>query len=201
MAMPHVSKTYALKDKTERIVDNFAILENPTQADLNRVKTEAQVQFGIERYRAGAADIDEIELEAEKHNSARLARHLEEACDPRPNKYCHAHAIVAGKHPEAVKLRAVLAWRKMRIDDSHNGCWLPENTAAKAHMPARLSNAVPHSRIHRFNYYFWLNSRITLVSASTFEELAGILSRVQNALQSSAFPDYVMKPKGEGLPI
>jgi len=40
-----------------------------------------------------------------------------------------------------------------------------------------------------------------LVSASTFEELAGILSGVQNALQSSAFPDYVMKPKGEGLPI
>lgn len=201
MAIPHVSKPYALKDKTERIVDNFAMLENPTLADLNRVKVEAQVQFGIEQYRAGAIDIDEIELEAERHDSARLARHLEEACDPRPNKYCHAHAIVAGKHPEAVKLRAVLAWRKMRIDDPHNGCWLPQNTAAKVHMPKRLSNAVPHSRIHRFNYYFWLNTRITLASAPTFEALAHILGLVESALQNSAFPDYVMKRKGVGLPV
>ena len=201
MAIPHSSKPYALKDKTERIVDNFAMLENPTQADLNRVKVEAQVQFGIEQYRAGAVDIDEIELEAERHDSARLARHLEEACDPRPNKYCHAHAIVAGKHPEAVKLRAVLAWRKMRIDDPHNGCWLPQNTAAKVHMPKRLSNAVPHSRIHRFNYYFWLNTRITLASAPTFKALAHILGLVESALQNSAFPDYVMKRKGVGLPI
>lgn len=201
MAIPYISKPYALKNKTERIVDNFAKLENPTLADLNQVKVEAQVQFGIEQYRAGAANIDEIELEAEKHDSARLARHLEEAGDPRPNKYCHAHAIIAGNHPEAVKLRAVLAWRKMRIDDSHNGCWLPQNTAAKIHMPARLSNAVPHSRIHRFNYYFWLNSRITLASVPTFEALAHILNLVERALQSSAFPDYVMKRKGVGLPI
>lgn len=72
MAIPRVSKPYALKDKTERIVDNFTMLESPTQADLNRVKVEAQVQFGIEQYRAGALDIDEIELEAEKYDSARL---------------------------------------------------------------------------------------------------------------------------------
>lgn len=38
MAIPHASKPYALKDKTERIVDNFAMLEKPTQTDLNRVK-------------------------------------------------------------------------------------------------------------------------------------------------------------------
>ena len=83
-----------------------------------------------------------ILLKAETHSSARLANHLAEECDPRPNKYCHAHAIVAGKHPEAVKLRAVLAWLNMRIDDSHNGCWLPRNTAAKIHMPTRLRKAV-----------------------------------------------------------
>lgn len=201
MAIPHISKPYALKNKTERIIDNFAMIESPTQADLNHVKVEAQVQFGIEQYRAGAANIDEIELEAEKHDSARLARHLGEAGDPRPNKYCHAHAIVAGKHPEAVKLRAVLAWRKMRIDDPYNGCWLPQNTAAKMHMPAHLSNAVAHSRIHRFNYYFWLNTRITLASAPNFEALARILSLVGKALQSSAIPDYVMKRKGVGLPV
>ena len=201
MAKHYVSRPYALKDKTERIVDNFALLEKPTQADLNRVKVEAQVQFGIEKYRAGAADLEEIELIAEKHDSARLSRHMEEACDPRPNSYCHAHAIVAGKHPEAVKLRAVLAWQKMRIDDAYNGCWLPRNTAAKVHMPARLRNAVPHSRIHRFNYYFWLNTRITLASAPTFDALAHVLGLIEGALQNSAFPSYVMKRKGAGLPI
>jgi hypothetical protein len=48
-------------------------LEKPTQADLNRVKVEAQIQFGIEQYRTGAVDIDKIELEAERHDSAPLA--------------------------------------------------------------------------------------------------------------------------------
>jgi len=201
MAKYHALKPYALKDKTERIIDQFALLKKPTQADLNRVKVEAQVQFGIEKYRAGAADMEETELIAEKHDSARLSRHMEEACDPRPNNYCHAHAIVAGKHPEAVKLRAVLAWQKMRIDDAHNGCWLPRNTAAKAHMPARLRNAVPHSRIHRFNYYFWLNTRITLASTPTFDALVHVLGLIEGALQNSAFPSYVMKRKGAGLPI
>lgn len=37
MAISYDSKPYALKDKTERIVDSFSILEKPTQADLNRV--------------------------------------------------------------------------------------------------------------------------------------------------------------------
>lgn len=201
MAIPQAPKPYALKDKTEHIVDNFSVLENPTQLDINFVKTQSQVQYRIDIYRAGAIDLDELELEAEKHVSSRLASHLEEACDARPNKYCHAHAIVAGKHPEAVKLRAVLAWNKMRIDDPHNGCWLPENTAAKAHMPARLKNAVPHSRIHRFNYYFWLNTRINLVATPTFKDLARVLGLVENALQNSAFPEYVMNRKGVGLSI
>lgn len=200
MAIPRTAKPYALKDKAERIVDDFAALENPTQADVNRVKTSAQVAFGIEQYRSGGKDLDTMELEAEQHNSARLAQHLNEACDPRPNKYCHAHAIVAGKHPEAMKLRAVLAWLKMRIDDPHNGCWLPCNTAAKTHMPARLRNAVPHSRIHRFNYYFWLNTRISLGSAPNFDSLVATLNLVEKALQSSAFPNYVMNRKGVGLP-
>ncbi|MET0357217.1 MAG: hypothetical protein ABW044_10590 [Cellvibrio sp.] len=96
MPIPHITKPFALKSKTEQIIENFAKIERPTIADLNFVKVQAQVQFGIERYRSSAMDLDEIELEAEKHDSARLARHLEEACDPRPNKYCHPHAIVAG---------------------------------------------------------------------------------------------------------
>jgi len=169
-------------------------------ADLNHAVVQAQVQFGLELYRAQSKDMDTLELESEKHDSARLARHLAEACDPRPNAHCHAHAIVAGKHPEAVKLRAVLAWLKMRIDDPLNGCWLPRSTAAKPHMPSRLRGAVPHSRIHRFNYYFWLNTRINLARTSNFKALTAALRLVEKALQSGAFPDYVMKRKGEGLP-
>lgn len=192
-------KPYALKDKTELAVEQFASLENPTQADLNMVYVTAQVQFGIEAYRAKAKDMSIMELEAEQHDSAKMAQHLTECGEPRPNQHCHAHAIIAGKHPDAAKLRAVMAWVKMRIDDAHNGCWLPRNTEAKKHMPARLQNAVPHSRIHRYNYYFWLGNRINLRLTPNTETLAQTLSLVAASLQQSTFPPFVMKRKGEGV--
>lgn len=37
--------------------------------------------------------------------------------------------------------------------------------------------------------------------APTFEALTHILGLVEDALQSSVFPDYVMKRKGVGLPV
>src|SRR5690554_7426113 len=72
------------------------------------------------------------ELEDEDHQSSLLAHFLTISGDPKPHSKCHAHAIVSGAHRYAAELRAVLAWLKLRIDDPANGCWLPENTAAKA---------------------------------------------------------------------
>ncbi len=39
--------------------------------------------------------------------------------DSRPSRYCYAHAITSGGHPEAIALRGIMAWAKMRIDDPH----------------------------------------------------------------------------------
>ena len=200
MAIPRNPTPYAMQSASERIVDNFSKLESPSQSDLNRVKTEAQVHYRIEAYRKGAQGMEISEIESEKHLSARMAQHLEDSGDERPHPKCHAHAIVAGKHPNAVELRSVLAWAGMRIDDPANGCWLPENTAAKALMPPRLKQAVPHSRIHRFNYYFWLGTRIGLAQTPDFEALSKVLKLIEQQLQNSAFPDYVMNRKGVGLP-
>ena len=66
-------------------------------------------------------------------------------------------------------------------------------------MPQRLRNAVPHSRIHRFNYYFWLGSLINLTKTPTADDLKYTLKTVGWQVQAGAQPDYVMLKKGEGI--
>lgn len=192
-------KTFAMKDKVEREIDCFAAKGNPTTEDLNAVVVVAQIEAGLAAYRVKAANMSVKELQGEQHVSSRLAKHLAATGDPRPNQYCHAHAIVSGGHPQAVRLRAVIAWLKMRIDDPFNGCWLPQNTAALPLMPQRLRNAVPHSRIHRFNYYLWLNGRINLQRTPSFDSLARELRMIAQQLQGRTFPPAVMEQKGAGV--
>jgi len=135
----------------------------------------------------------------EEHRSRLLAKHLTLSGDPRPNKFCHAHAIISGAHTLAAESRAILAWLGVRIDDPDNGCWLPENTAAKTRMPRRLMSAVPHSRIHRYNYYFWL-SQIISTTLKSQNQLRQALNMIEARLQAGTPPQYVMLPKGTGLP-
>lgn len=201
MPVPQANKPYAFKDKVEISIDQFAALENPSQSDLNYVKVIAQVEEQLDIYRKKGAKLDEEVLEEEAHQSKVLAAFMAATGDPRPNKHCHAHAIISGAHKDAAELRATLAWLKLRIDDPHNGCWLPRNTAAKALMPTRLKDAVPHSRIHRYNYYFWLNRIINPVAVKSQEKLIEVLNMVEMRLQSSKQPPYVMNKKGEGLPL
>lgn len=118
------------------------------------------------------------ELGAERHDSAKLAEHMAIIGDPRPHPLTECHALIAGKHPQAAPLRAIMAKRNRRIDDYINGCWLPKNTAAKSQMPRRLTNAVSYRRIHRTNYFMWLRSIITLASAKTPQELDRLLTHV-----------------------
>lgn len=200
MAFPRSPKKYADKDPVERSIDAYAALDKPTQGDLHRVKTVAQIQRGLDQYRAAAKNMTLDELEDEKHRSSLLAHFMMAEGEPRPHPKCHAHAIVSGAHNQAAELRATIAWLRMRIDDPGNGCWLPENTAAKAHMPAHLKSAVPHSRIHRHNYYFWLAQVINLRRTDTQDALRQALKMVAARLQAGSQPVYVMNKKGEGLP-
>ncbi|MCI0507600.1 MAG: AHH domain-containing protein [Gammaproteobacteria bacterium] len=175
-------------DWVDFAIEEFSKLENPSQNDLNKVIVAADVQYKIDTYRAQAKGMTIEELENEKHQSERLAEFL----GKRPHSKCHAHAIVSGGHPRAAAARAILAWFEMRIDDPENGCWLPENTAALREMPSWLKRAIPHSRIHRNGYYFWLNTEVNLTSIKESKDLLFRLKQVAARLQNFAFPSYVM---------
>ena len=200
MPTPVNPKPYALKDKVELSIEIFAKSEKPGTVELNRVKIVSQVEQMLDKYRAEAGTLTVDDLEQEKHESAVLAAFMTATGDPRPHELCHAHAIVSGAHKDAAELRAMLAWLKVRIDDPFNGCWLPRNTAAKAHMPPHLRDAVPHSRIHRYNYYFWLNRLINPVATTSRDNLVKALGMIELRLQNGSQPNFVMNPKGEGLP-
>jgi len=201
MAKHSVNKTYAFKDKVEHSIDEFASKSNPTIYDLMNVRVVGQIEKQLDVFRAEAKNMTVGELEDERHRSKELAAFMTMTGDPKPHKECHAHAIISGGHKEAAELRAILAFQKIRIDDPDNGCWLPRNTAAKAVMPKRLKEAVPHSRIHRFNYYFWLNRIISLTLTSSPKKLRNTLNTVELRLQSGRQPDWVMNKKGKGLPL
>jgi len=179
----------------EDVVKNSEGKWVPSQ--VNRVNVVASVQSGIAKYREAATSMTEEQLENEKHDSGRLGEFLDATVMRRPPR-CHAHAIVSGHHDEAADLRLLLAIFGMRIDDPYNGCWLPENTAATPH-PA-FPKAVPHSRIHRFNYYFWLKARLNETTIQNHEYLKVALKLITQHLHEHTFPEYVMLRKGQGLP-
>lgn len=194
-------KYYAEKDRLEHAIDAFAAKDDPTLSDLDAVSVIAQVESQLDVYRLEASAQSSKELRDESHESKRLAEYLALSGDPRPHPKTHAHAIVSGGHKEAARARAIMAWLKLRIDDPDNGCWLPENTASLANMPKRLKEAVPHSRIHRFNYYFWLNREINRSRTPNIRRLREVLSIISLRLQAGAQPSYVMMKKGQGLPV
>lgn len=196
MSIPDKPAKYYEKNLLDHVIDQVASQkEEPTAADLNKVYVAAQVQAGIDKYRAQANSMSTKELQLEKHNSTVLGRHLEASGEKRPAR-CHAHAIVAGGHTRAAILRAIMARLKIRIDDPDNGCWLPENTAATPH-PV-MPRAVPHSRIHRNNYFFWLYSRLRGISQEA--SFRANLNLIAKQLHEHTFPEYVMLKKGAGLP-
>jgi hypothetical protein len=196
MPIPEKQVLYCEKNGIDRTIDSILSKDGElTAADLNRVDVAAQIQAGIERYRAEAASMSNDQLRSEEHNSARLGSHLIERFGKRPS-CCRAHAIVAGKHKYSARLRLLMAKLKIRIDDTDNGCWLPENTAATPH--PSFPKAVPHSRIHRFNYYFFTHGRlISLRDPGHFRNGLNIIGKL---LQYGPLPDYVMLRKGQGLP-
>lgn len=180
------------EDALNYAIDRFAKKENPTRSDLAQVRVVADIQRKLLEYEAQGKGMTGKELTLEKHNSTRLAEHMQASGDPRPNKYCHCHAIVSGGHAEAAEARAILAYFKMRVDSNRNGCWLPANTKSLTQMPSKLRRAVPHSRIHRYGYYFWLNRAITHTFFNNETELSDSLRHIRHKLETSTFPEYVM---------
>lgn len=184
------------KNLLDKTIEDVLRSNNPlSEINLNRVSIVAQVQDRLEAYRNKSNRMSESELRAEEHSSAKLGQHLEWDGKTRPSR-CHAHALVAGRHKYAAQLRIIMAVLKIRIDDPDNGCWLPENTAATPH-PA-FPSAPPHSRIHRYNYFFWLFSRLSRVrNEPNFRTSLQIIGKL---LQNGEIPDYVMLPKLVGVP-
>lgn len=200
MPLPEYLVKHHEKTSVELTIDD--VVKNSdgkwVPSQVNRVKIVASVQAGIDKYRStGKTSMTEDDLENEKHDSGRLGEYLDATVMRRPPR-CHAHAVVSGNHAEAAELRVLLALYGMRIDDPHNGCWLPENTAATPH-PA-FPKAVPHSRIHRFNYYFWLKVRLNEVVVKNEKLLIASLNFITQSLHEHTFPEYVMLKKGQGLP-
>lgn len=185
---PHYQQTRTEKT-INRLIDNDKEL---TEQALLQVYVTAQVEERIAAFRAKGQEMTNKQRNAEAHDSARLARNMERMGDPRPHDLCDAHAIISGAHPRAMMLRAVLAARGRRVDDPSNGCWLPKNTAAIKEMPRRLKQAVPHSRIHRTQYYKWLSSFITLIAAKKTEDLDNLLVNTSFKLQSGSYPPEIM---------
>ena len=190
MPVPELTLKVYEMTRVDHAIGNFAKLENPTLSDLNVVKCQASVEEGIDLYRSSAVEMDQQCLKVEEHNSDRLAKFMELAGDPRPasTEYCHCHAIVSGGHHKAAAQRAVMAWCMMRIDDPRNGCWLPRNTAAKPRMPDWLRDAIPHSRIHRNSYYFWLDQVINLQTIKSNGDLIKALRMIRLRLQTGKLP-------------
>lgn len=193
MAIPaDTLKVYEM-NRVDRAIEVFANIENPTISDLNAVKTQADIECGIEQYRVGALAMTELQRLDEKHSSTKLAEFMEAQHDPRPHSECHCHAIISGGHSEAAVLRAVMAWLSMRIDDPRNGCWLPRNTAARSKMPRWLRNAIPHSRIHRKTYYRWLEDNISFTLTPTLTDLIQKLRMIRTRLQQgNVRPDILL---------
>lgn len=199
--------TYALQSALDRAINGYetALKQNAQSredtekweqflaTERNKIKVVAQIQEGIENYRRTVNKMTVEQREDEKHDSARLGDHMRAEGFAKPNIYWHAHAIISGSDNRAWLLRSIMAECALGIDDGHNGCWLPASSKHTGQMP--YPKAVPHSRIHRHNYYAWLNARFTGV-----RNLGTLISRLRQSrsdLLHATFPPEVMLPKGQ----
>ncbi len=187
---------YPNQSRVDRLLIDFAQKEKPTIADFKKLEILGPLYDKLDQYRMEAKDMTRLQLRAESHKSDRLERNMARGGDPRPSNRCDCHAIVSGGHARALAIRGVLAWMQMRIDDPHNGCWLPRDWEDRQHMPNHLRNAVPHRRIHKKEYYEFLTRLINPTLIRTPEQLVQTLRMVRVMLQSGNVPPGVMPTTG-----
>lgn len=164
--------------------------------ELNILKNISQVQAGLLKYKADAKKMSDSDIENEVHDSGRLGDYLRAVGKPKPDDRVDAHAIVSGNHPESAELRGIMGMLKIRVDDPDNGMWIPRRSQDTPHWA--FPKCPPHSRIHRFNYYFWLRSLLLLLDDEV--HFRHTLKMVARQLEYGTYPDFVMKKKGEDLP-
>ncbi|WP_444995538.1 AHH domain-containing protein [Aliikangiella sp. IMCC44359] len=190
---PHIREEHT---HVARLLADFAKIDKPTIADFAAVGVRGEMYDRLDKYRMQAMKMSEEQIKSEKHRSARLARHMVRAGDPRPSSHCDCHAIVSGGHQRTFQIRALMAWLKVRIDDPHNGCWLPKDWDDRKYMPNYLRNGVPHRRIHHGGYYRWLSNHIRPNMIKTTEQLLLKLRMLRSQLQSGSVPPDVMPKTG-----
>ncbi|WP_299945879.1 AHH domain-containing protein [uncultured Microbulbifer sp.] len=180
----------------ERLLVDFSKLEKPTVADFMVFRTRLSVGDYLDRYRARANKMTDEELQNEGHSSRRLKAFMRRSGDPAPSPRCDCHHMISGGHRDALLMRLVMAAMAMRVDDPHNGCWLPRDWEDRSYMPNYLRSGVPHRRIHTDNYYRWLSGRINMAAVKTPEQLIQALRFARHCLQSGAVPPNVMPQTG-----
>ncbi|MES2823558.1 MAG: AHH domain-containing protein [Pseudomonadota bacterium] len=180
----------------DRVLADFAKKDKPSSADFAAVQALGSFYDKLDTYRIEANKMGNPALKTELHKSSRLAEHMTLAGDSRPSARCDCHAIISGGHKKAIAVRAIMAWLKVRIDDPHNGCWLPRDWADRPYMPRHLQSAVPHKRIHFEEYYNWLGSRINLVTINSANDLIFTLNFIRRSLSQGAVPPEVMPITG-----
>ncbi len=163
------------------------------RGEREKIRNIADIQNRLEVYRQKVKGMGERERRDEKHDSVRLGIHMAATGLGKPGPHWHAHAMIAGGDARAYQLRIILAEWEVGIDDSRNGCWLPSSTKHSGRRP--YPKAVPHSRIHRYNYYLWLSIRFKGIRSLPL--LVMLLNRTRHDLQTSSFPPEVMLPKGK----
>jgi len=220
MLMQSPKTPYYLQTALDRAIELFAERDSQKSheklsqqrfchQELGHIKVLAQIEAGLARYREEAKAVDicsqgqasfkatSKDLREEQHCSEMLGKHLRAVGKPKPDDRVDAHAMVAGKHVEAAEIRAVMARLRIRVDDPDNGMWMPRRSKDTPHwaFPA----CPPHSRIHRYNYYFWVRSHLLhLADEMLFRKTLQLMAK---QLHEGHYPDYVMMRKGQGLPF
>lgn len=189
-----------MKSALDRAIEQYG--SNPNKSQKNYIDSElahismlADLDEKLQKYKSAASSMNSQELRSEKHDSKRLGEHMRASGKPKPDDRVDAHAIVCGGHKESAVLRALMARFKVRIDDPDNGCWLPRRTIDTPHWA--FPRAVPHSRIHRSNYFLWLRNQ--LLPSKSNQSFRIRLQNIENMLQNGTFPPEVMLRKGDGV--
>lgn len=151
------------------------------------IKQVGDIEARVTRFRNPNPKMVERELRWEKHSSTRLGKNLRLAGNPRPDKRCQAHAIIAGNDPAANGMRGMLAVMEIRVDDAINGVWLPGYEIDIPHWS--MPNSVCHAWLNHDGYHAWLAGQFGATVVQTKDKAKGriviaILQKTAIMLQS-----------------
>lgn len=166
------------------------------QRERIRISTQAELQRGLDEYRADAKQKTTAELAKEPHHPTTvLARHLTAVGEPKPSLDHDPHHIIMGRGRwqslEMMRVRLALHMHRIGINDPVNGVWLPRTKADKGHWATPASPA--HKEIHRFNYETWIIRQLRAVA--TAQQFSNRLRDIKTKLRFGGYPSSIVEPK------